>query len=203
MQVVRRLWDSWEDDAEIRDAATGRFIDRDKLHYIDFHGRHFSIKGPSIVPRPPQGQPVVTALAHSAVPYRFAARNADVVFVTPVDAADATRIVDEIRREQAAAGRADEPSTCSPIWWCSWTPPASPDRIAGPDWIGLDGTDYNSDARIFAGSAGRLADLLVSWQQAGITGYRLRPGGAAGRPRLHHRRSGAGTAVPRPFSHRL
>ena len=39
VEVVRRLWDSWEDDAEIRDAATGRFIDRDKLHYIDFEGR--------------------------------------------------------------------------------------------------------------------------------------------------------------------
>ncbi|MEA3054976.1 MAG: hypothetical protein QOD30_408, partial [Actinomycetota bacterium] len=38
VEVVRRLWDSWEDDAEIRDAATGRFIDRDKLHYIDFEG---------------------------------------------------------------------------------------------------------------------------------------------------------------------
>ena len=36
VEVVRRLWDSWEDDAEIRDVATGRFIDRDKLHYIDF-----------------------------------------------------------------------------------------------------------------------------------------------------------------------
>jgi alkanesulfonate monooxygenase SsuD/methylene tetrahydromethanopterin reductase-like flavin-dependent oxidoreductase (luciferase family) len=35
VEAVRRLWDSWEDDAEIRDAATGRFIDRDKLHYID------------------------------------------------------------------------------------------------------------------------------------------------------------------------
>ena len=38
---MRRLWDSWEDDAEIRDVATGRFIDRDKLHYIDFEGRWF------------------------------------------------------------------------------------------------------------------------------------------------------------------
>src|SRR3954449_6363819 len=76
VEAVRRLWDSWEDDAEIRDAATGRFIDRDKLHYIDFEGKHFSVKGPSIVPRPPQGQPVVTALAHSAIPYRFAARSA-------------------------------------------------------------------------------------------------------------------------------
>src|SRR5699024_7232123 len=57
--VVRKLWDSWEDDAEIRDAASGRFIDRNKLYYIDHVGDHFSIKGPSITPRPPQGQPVV------------------------------------------------------------------------------------------------------------------------------------------------
>ena len=46
VEVVRRLWDSWEDDAEIRDVATGRFIDRDKLHYIDFEGRWFSRQGP-------------------------------------------------------------------------------------------------------------------------------------------------------------
>ena len=64
VEVVRRLWDGWEDDAVIRDVATGRFVDRDKLHYIDFAGKHFSVKGPSITPRPPQGQPVVTALAH-------------------------------------------------------------------------------------------------------------------------------------------
>lgn len=38
VEVVRRLWDSWEDGAEIRDVATGRFVDRDKLHYIDFEG---------------------------------------------------------------------------------------------------------------------------------------------------------------------
>ena len=54
----------------IRDVATGRFVDRDKLHYIDFTGRWFSVKGPSITPRPPQGQPPVTALAHAAIPYR-------------------------------------------------------------------------------------------------------------------------------------
>ena len=48
VEVLRRLWDSWEDDAEIRDVATGRFIDLDKLHYIGFEGRWFSVKGPSI-----------------------------------------------------------------------------------------------------------------------------------------------------------
>ncbi|USX55214.1 LLM class flavin-dependent oxidoreductase [Lentzea sp. HUAS12] len=60
-EVLRRLWDSWEDDAEIRDEATGRFIDREKLHYIDFEGRWFSVRGPSITPRPPQGHPVIAA----------------------------------------------------------------------------------------------------------------------------------------------
>jgi alkanesulfonate monooxygenase SsuD/methylene tetrahydromethanopterin reductase-like flavin-dependent oxidoreductase (luciferase family) len=59
ISVVRALWDSWEDDAVIRDYATGRFLDRDKLHYVDFEGESFSVKGPAIVPRPPQGQLVV------------------------------------------------------------------------------------------------------------------------------------------------
>lgn len=59
ISVVRSLWDSWEDDAVIRDYATGRFLDRDKLHYVDFAGESFTVKGPAIVPRPPQGQLVV------------------------------------------------------------------------------------------------------------------------------------------------
>jgi alkanesulfonate monooxygenase SsuD/methylene tetrahydromethanopterin reductase-like flavin-dependent oxidoreductase (luciferase family) len=59
INVVRSLWDSWEDDAVIRDYASGRFLDRDKLHYVDFEGETFTVKGPAIVPRPPQGQLVV------------------------------------------------------------------------------------------------------------------------------------------------
>ncbi|MET0316590.1 MAG: LLM class flavin-dependent oxidoreductase, partial [Rhodococcus fascians] len=69
VDLARRLWDSWEDDAVIRDTATGRYIDRDRLHYVDFasggaaggeSGRApFTVKGPAIVPRSPQGQPVV------------------------------------------------------------------------------------------------------------------------------------------------
>src|SRR5208337_5317910 len=79
VEVVRRLWDSWEDDAVIRDVATGRYIDRGKLHYIDFTGEYFSVKGPSITPRPPQGQPVVAALAHAPRIYEFAAASSDLV----------------------------------------------------------------------------------------------------------------------------
>ena len=61
VEVVRRLWDSWEVGAEIRDAERHRFVDRSKLHHIDFAGERFRIRGPSITPRPPQGQPVVLA----------------------------------------------------------------------------------------------------------------------------------------------
>jgi alkanesulfonate monooxygenase SsuD/methylene tetrahydromethanopterin reductase-like flavin-dependent oxidoreductase (luciferase family) len=176
VEVVRRLWDSWEDDAEIRDAATGRFIDREKLHYVDFEGRWFSVRGPSITPRPPQGQPVVTALGHALVPYRFGARAADVVYVTPQDAADARAIVAQVRSEQDAAGRSGQTV-----------------HVFGDLTVFLDGTsaegaarrarldeqagrEYVSDTVIFAGTAAELADLLADWQQAGLTGFRLRPG---------------------------
>ncbi|MFE5944985.1 LLM class flavin-dependent oxidoreductase [Streptomyces sp. NPDC056480] len=61
LRVVRDLWDSWEDDAVIRSVATSRYLDRSRLHSIDFAGETYSVKGPSIVPRPPQGRPVVLA----------------------------------------------------------------------------------------------------------------------------------------------
>ena len=55
IEVVRRLWDSWEDDAVIRDQPTGRYLDRDKVHYIDFEGPFFNVRGPSITPALPAG----------------------------------------------------------------------------------------------------------------------------------------------------
>jgi alkanesulfonate monooxygenase SsuD/methylene tetrahydromethanopterin reductase-like flavin-dependent oxidoreductase (luciferase family) len=59
VEVVTRLCDSWEDDAVIRDAATGRYVDRDRLHYVDFQGEFFSVRGPSITPRSPQARPPI------------------------------------------------------------------------------------------------------------------------------------------------
>ncbi|WP_075731734.1 LLM class flavin-dependent oxidoreductase [Streptomyces acidiscabies] len=175
VEAVRRLWDSWEDDAEIRDAATGRFVDREKLHYIDFEGRRFSVKGPSITPRPPQGQPLVTALAHATVPYRLVARAADVGFVTPHDTGQARAIVQEIRTEQEAAGRAADPLHvfADLVVFLDDDPAEARARRARLDEAA--GEPYTSDARIFAGSPAELADLLQEFQTAGLTGFRLRP----------------------------
>lgn len=59
IDTARSLWDSWEDDAVIKDLATGRFLNADRVHPVDFEGPAFSVKGPLITPRPPQGQLVV------------------------------------------------------------------------------------------------------------------------------------------------
>ena len=174
---MRRLWDSWEDDAEIRDAATGRFIDRDKLHYIDFAGDCFSVKGPSITPRPPQGQPVVAALGHGAVPYRLIARAADVGYVTPRDAGHAREIVAEIRAAQAApVARRPDARLRRP----GGVP--RPRRVAAA-------ADRKAPARRARGLGVHAATrpssparprswptCCTEWQRAGLSGFRLRPG---------------------------
>lgn len=176
VEVVRRLWDSWEDDAEIRDVATGRFIDRDKLHYIDFQGRWFSVKGPSITPRPPQGQPLVIALAHDTISYRLAARAADIVFVTPHDAEQVHAIEREVRAEQSAAGRGEESLHVfgDIVVFLDDDAANAADRKARLDDVA--GSEYTSDALVFTGTPAQLADHLLAWRDAGLSGLRLRPG---------------------------
>lgn len=85
--VSRRLWDSWGDDAIIRDAPSGRFVDRDRIHYVDYESPSFSIKGPSIVPRPPQGHPLTVVRLTSASALQAAAE-ADVVLLPGADDLD-------------------------------------------------------------------------------------------------------------------
>jgi alkanesulfonate monooxygenase SsuD/methylene tetrahydromethanopterin reductase-like flavin-dependent oxidoreductase (luciferase family) len=171
VEVIRRLWDSWDDDAEIRDAATGRFVDRDKLHYIDFSGDYFSVKGPSITPRPVQGQPIVSALGHATVPYQLIATSADVGFVTPADADHARRIVAEIR---AATDRPDPVRVLADlVVFLGPSQAAAAERKARLDERA--GAAYTSDATVFTGTPAQLADLLIEWRQAGLSGFRLRP----------------------------
>ncbi|UQS26536.1 LLM class flavin-dependent oxidoreductase [Amycolatopsis thermalba] len=163
VEVVRRLWDSWEDDAEIRDVATGRFIDRDKLHYIDFTGRFFSVKGPSITPRPPQGQPPVAVLSHLAEVHRLAARSADLVFVTPHDVEEAGALARELDGLLVFG---------DVVVFLDETEQAARDRKARLD----DRAEFTSDALVFTGTPARLADQLLAWRDAGLSGFRLRPG---------------------------
>jgi alkanesulfonate monooxygenase SsuD/methylene tetrahydromethanopterin reductase-like flavin-dependent oxidoreductase (luciferase family) len=176
VEVVRRLWDSWEDDAEIRDVASGRFIDRDKLHYIDFTSPHFSVKGPSITPRPPQGQPVVAVLAHVPLAFALAARSADVVFTTPDSAESAEAIVQTVRAHEGDAGRQDPPLKIFADLVVFLDDDAAVARTRKDRLDAQLGQPLRSDAHIFVGTPNELADLLQVWQRAGIEGFRLRPG---------------------------
>jgi alkanesulfonate monooxygenase SsuD/methylene tetrahydromethanopterin reductase-like flavin-dependent oxidoreductase (luciferase family) len=176
IEVARRLWDSWDDDAVIRDVPTGRFIDRDRLHYIDFEGSEFSVKGPSIVPRSPQGQPVVFVLAHQTVPYELAVAQADIVGITPHSDEHLEQILGELGdAELHVERRAGEPLR---VWTeavvlIEDTREAAVAALATLDE--LHGSPYASDAVILADTAENVAAQLLRWQQAGITGVRLRP----------------------------
>jgi alkanesulfonate monooxygenase SsuD/methylene tetrahydromethanopterin reductase-like flavin-dependent oxidoreductase (luciferase family) len=175
VEVLRRLWDSWEDDAEIRDVATRRFIDRDKVHTVDFEGEYFHVRGPSTTPRSPQGQPVVTALAHRREPYELAARGADLVWVTPTERHDAAAILREVEQAAVDVGRTGEPlHVYGDVVVVLDTPAASGrDRLARLEEA--VGEPYRSDTTVLAGSAAEVADLIGSWHALGYRGARLRP----------------------------
>jgi alkanesulfonate monooxygenase SsuD/methylene tetrahydromethanopterin reductase-like flavin-dependent oxidoreductase (luciferase family) len=172
-EVIRRLADSWEDDAIVRDRETGRFLDRERVHNVAFEGEFFSITGASIVPRSPQGQPLVTALAHQTVPYRFAAEHADLVFVTPADAAAVGGILGELADAAEATRTLDEPLR---IFADLLVLVEETRAEAASAWNRLqDRAALTTDARVVVGTADDVVDEIRALAEAGVDGVRLRP----------------------------
>ncbi|KOU23413.1 FMNH2-utilizing monooxygenase [Streptomyces sp. WM6372] len=175
VEVVRRLWDSWEDGAEIRDVATGRFVDRDKLHYIDFAGHHFSVRGPSITPRPPQGQPVVSARATDSAAYGLIARSADMGRLVARDTEETRAAVTAVRGLRTSAGLAERPLHLfgELTVFLDESAAAAADRRGRLDEAARE--PYEGDTAVFTGTPGRLAELLQERREAGLSGFLLRP----------------------------
>ncbi|QAY65355.1 LLM class flavin-dependent oxidoreductase [Paenibacillus protaetiae] len=80
VEVVKQLWDSWEDDALIYDKVNGRLTAPGKVHEINFKGHTYSVKGPLNIPRPPQGYPVLVQAGSSERGKELAAKTAEVIF---------------------------------------------------------------------------------------------------------------------------
>ncbi|MDJ0420575.1 LLM class flavin-dependent oxidoreductase [Rhodococcus opacus] len=80
IEVVAKLWDSWEDDAIVGDKVTGVFADPSKVHELNHHGEFFDVRGPLTVPRTPQGRPVIIQAGQSGRGRQFAAKWADLIF---------------------------------------------------------------------------------------------------------------------------
>lgn len=100
VDVVRGLWDSWDNDAVVRDKATGIFIRADRVHHLDHTGRYFSVRGPSLLPRPRQGHlPTFVTLADDMDSRRLAKAAGEVIRLR-ANSADQVRVA---RREFAGA----------------------------------------------------------------------------------------------------
>ncbi|MFJ5776097.1 LLM class flavin-dependent oxidoreductase [Streptomyces sp. NPDC093094] len=157
VEVARALWDSWEDDAVIRSVATSRYLDRERLHHIDFTGETYAVKGPAIVPRPPQGQLVVLGR-----PGRVPAAQLDVALVEGRDLASVA----------TAAAAAGTPRVFADVEVALDTPAAAAaERVADLErhapWSDLGRLRH-------IGSAGQLVALLAALSRH-VDGVRLHP----------------------------
>jgi len=108
VEVVRKLWDSWEDDAVVADQATGVYADPDRVHQVDHHGEFFDVAGPLTVPRSPQGQPVIFQAGGSPSFFEAAARSADAVFCALGSIPHARVFGEELHRRMARHGRSPD-----------------------------------------------------------------------------------------------
>jgi FMN-dependent oxidoreductase (nitrilotriacetate monooxygenase family) len=104
-QVVRGLWDSWEDDAFVRDKASGQYYHPAKLHVLDHQGEHFKVRGPLNVARSPQGQPVIVQAGSSEVGRDLAAETAEVVFTAQTSLASAQAFYRDLKSRMARFDR--------------------------------------------------------------------------------------------------
>ncbi|WP_406322168.1 LLM class flavin-dependent oxidoreductase [Streptomyces sp. NBC_00519] len=171
-EVADQLWDSWEDGAEIRDVATGRFIDRDKLHHVDFTGTTFSVKGPSIVPRPPQGHPVRVIDATEGHARRTAARHADVALVRVASAAQAAAVREQLRRAASEFGR--NPDSLRVL--ASLLVDLGDGEHAAEPGHGGGGPRQSAQGPRYRGGPVDLAELIATWHTNRVVdGFHLTP----------------------------
>lgn len=110
VEVVTRLWESWDADAIVMDRERGVFVDPAKVRAIDFKGRFFSSRGPLNTARPPQGRPVLVQAGGSPQGQEFASRHMDAVLCAVSTAQEMKAFRIDLRRRVAAAGR--DPDSC-------------------------------------------------------------------------------------------
>ncbi|SFE04610.1 FMN-dependent oxidoreductase, nitrilotriacetate monooxygenase family [Paenibacillus catalpae] len=105
LEVTRGLWDSWEDDAFVRDKESGVFFDPAKMHALNHEGEFFSVKGPLNIARSKQGHPVIFQAGASEVGKDYAAKHADAIFTGHDSVEDAAAFYQDVKRRAAAFGR--------------------------------------------------------------------------------------------------
>ncbi|TDB80499.1 LLM class flavin-dependent oxidoreductase [Actinomadura sp. KC216] len=108
VEVARRLWDSWQDDAAIGDKAGGTWAVQDRVRPIEHSGFYYRVHGPLNTARSPQGHPLLVQAGSSEHGRDFAARHAEAIFTAQQTLADAQAFYTDVKRRGAAAGRDPE-----------------------------------------------------------------------------------------------
>ncbi|MBA8902275.1 MULTISPECIES: LLM class flavin-dependent oxidoreductase [unclassified Phyllobacterium] len=103
--VVTGLWDSFADDAFIRDAETGIYFDPERMHVLDHKGEFLSVRGPLNIARPVQGWPVIVQAGSSEPGRQLAAETAELVFAAPSNLADGKSLYADIKARMDKIGR--------------------------------------------------------------------------------------------------
>ncbi|WP_248924284.1 LLM class flavin-dependent oxidoreductase [Paenibacillus hamazuiensis] len=105
VEVVKQLWDSWEEDALVYDKANDKRIDLNKVYNINFAGEYYKVKGPLNIARPPQGHPVLVQAGSSEGGKELAARTADAVFTAQQTLGAAQEFYRDVKGRLAKFGR--------------------------------------------------------------------------------------------------
>lgn len=105
VEVVKGLWDSYEDDALARNKQTGEYITKGKLHTLNHKGEYYAVRGPLNSSRPPQGRPVLVQAGSSEAGTTLAAQQADVIFTAQQTLEDARQFYKILKDKAVAAGR--------------------------------------------------------------------------------------------------
>ncbi|MBW6399085.1 LLM class flavin-dependent oxidoreductase [Roseomonas sp. HJA6] len=108
VEVVKGLWESWDDDAFPMDKASGTFFDPAKMHVLDHRGRHFKVRGPLNVPRSPQGRPVIIQAGATDRGRDIAAAHADVIYAASQTLAEAQAFYRSVKDRMPKYGRRPE-----------------------------------------------------------------------------------------------
>lgn len=143
--VVEGLWDSWDDDAFLRDKVSGLYFDRTKFHWLEHQGRRFKVRGPLDTARPPQGRLPLMISGDTALAEDLAIAAAEILLLEALDLAQAQDDHARIERRLSSAGRA--PGSLKLL--CRVTP-------------GLGGTPWN-------GPAVAIAETMATWFANGAT----------------------------------
>lgn len=114
VELCKKLWASWDEDAIVMDREAGIYADPKKVHRVNHEGEFFKSRGPLCVPHSPQGGPVIIQAGSSPRGLKFAAENADVIFAAPAAGGGMAKARENINEALAAAGRT--PDSAKVIW---------------------------------------------------------------------------------------